>query len=153
MQNSASAGHGLHQTHAWLASSRRVQDGGEVTPFPALVTSPPSSFRSASSCPSMVAIGAPAASIFEAAEAVWFDSDNPPEGCDTLDPPPLIISVAEFKAVSFLEKLGISIFSLGEPRPPPPLSEFNEFCDVPDKEAVAEAEVGEVPLPTTMLIF
>ena len=103
----------------------------------------------------MVAIGAPAASIFEAAEAVWFDSDNPPEGCDTLDPgppPPLIISVAEFKAVSFLEKLGISIFSLGEPRPPPPLSEFNEFCDVPDKEAVAEAEVGEVPLPTTMLI-
>jgi hypothetical protein len=103
----------------------------------------------------MVAIGAPAASIFEAAEAVGFDSDNPPEGCDTLDPgpPPLIISVAEFKAVSFLEKLGISIFSLGEPRPPPPLSEFNEFCDVPDKEAVAEAaEVGEVPLPTTMLI-
>ena len=103
----------------------------------------------------MVAIGAPAASIFEAAEAVGFDSDNPPEGCDALDPgpPPLIISVAEFKAVSFLEKLGISIFSLGEPRPPPPLSEFNEFCDVPDKEAVAEAaEVGEVPLPTTMLI-
>ena len=30
-QNSASAGRGLHQTHAWLASSKRVHDGGETT--------------------------------------------------------------------------------------------------------------------------
>ena len=53
-----------------------------------------------------------------------------------------------------------TIFSLGEPRPPPPhpppvpllmpLSEFREFCDAPDNEAVAE--VGEVPFPTTIFI-
>ena len=53
-------------------------------------------------------------------------------------------------AVSFLANIASTTFNLGEPRPPFPLSEFSEFWDVPDKEAVAE--VGEVPLPTTMLI-
>ena len=120
----ASTGACLHQTHAWPASSKRVQDGGVAGPAPPPgavleaglgLVSPPSSLSSGSSEPSMVAMGA-TSTLLNLGMGSGFDLSP------GFMPPP-----------GFRE----------------PFSEARELAEVPESDVVP-AEVGEAPLPTTI---